>query len=93
MGRQVMLVSRREALHDHERIEAIGGVENNALWKDLEEEAIKNIERDPTSYFVRTGTHSSWLIVANYNGRKYLKSACDSYAPDALLCLPDNPRG
>lgn len=92
MSREVGCINKRGGHHNpHERIQAIGGVENQRRWKDGEDVAIRNVERDPTAYYVNRGGRFVWLIVATHNGRKYLKTQNDGYAPDNLLSLPECP--
>ena len=74
----------------HERIQAIGGGTTILdRWKHLEDAAIRNIENGICRYYVSINTHSVWVIVATHNGRKYLKTQNDGYAPDNLLALPE----
>jgi hypothetical protein len=92
MSKQVMCIVKRGGHYNpHERIQALGGVANGLRWKDPEDLAIRNVERDPRSYYVSRGGHSVWVIVAAHNGRKYLKTQNDGYSPDNLLSLPDCP--
>jgi len=92
MPRQVQCIVKRGGHYNpHERIQAIGGAESGTRWKDAEDVAIRNVERDPRSYFVSRGGHSVWVIVATHSGRKYLKTQNDGYSPDNLLSLPDCP--
>jgi hypothetical protein len=90
MTKQIMCIVKRGGhFNPHERIQAVGGVVNGVRWKDQEDVAIRNVERDPRSYIVTRGGQSVWVIVATHNGRKYLKTQNDGYAPDNLLALPD----
>ena len=92
MSLQVMCINKRGGhFNAHERIQAIGGVANGARWKHLEDAAIRNVESDPTNYYVSAGGHSVWVIVGVHNGRKYLKTQRDDYSPDNLLSLPECP--
>lgn len=92
MSKQVMCINKRPSHYDrHERIQAIGGSVNGVRWKDPEEAAIKNVERDKTSYYTSVNGKSVWIVVAVHNGRKYLKTQNDGYAPDNLLALPECP--
>jgi hypothetical protein len=85
MPKQVTCITKREHYNAHERIQAIGG----AGWRRSEDDAIRDVERDPTSYFVSVGGKSVSVIVATHSGRKYLKTETDGYAPNNLLSLPD----
>jgi hypothetical protein len=92
MPKQVSCITKREHQNPHERIQGIGGVEAAARWWRSETEAISDVERDTRSYFVSVGGKSVWVVVATHNGRKYLKTEADGYAPNNLLSLPDCPR-
>jgi hypothetical protein len=92
MSKQVMCINKRGNHYAaHERIQSIGGVANGYRWKDAEAVAIANVERDPTSYYTSVNGKSAWVVVASYNGRKYLKTQNDGYSPDNLLSLPECP--
>jgi hypothetical protein len=92
MQRQIFCITKTDNDHDpHARIEAIGGVLKGKRWRHSEEMAIAKIKRDPFSYYVSVGTHTVWVIVSTHNGREYLKTQQDRYAPDNLLSLPECP--
>lgn len=92
MSKQVMCIRKRGGHYNpHERIHAIGGYHNGSRWIDLEAVAIANVKRDPRAYYVSVGQHSVWVIVATHNGREYLKTQSDGYAPNNLLALPECP--
>ena len=92
MSKQVFCINKRgNHYNPHERIQAIGGIVNGVRWKDLEDTAIQNVRRDPSSYFVSAGGKSVWVVVAVHNGRPYLKTQPDGYSPDNLLALPECP--
>tara|TARA_R110000868_G_scaffold102670_5_gene282787 strand:+ start:1779 stop:2042 length:264 start_codon:yes stop_codon:yes gene_type:complete len=87
-----MCINKRGGhFNPHERIQAIGGVQNGFRWKDSENTAIRNVELDPKSYYTSAGGKSVWVIIGMHNGRKYLKTQNDGYAPDNLLSLPECP--
>jgi predicted secreted protein len=85
MAKQVTCITKREHHNPHERILGIGG----AGWWRAEDDAIRDVEQDPESYYVSVGGKSVWVIVATHNGRKYLKTQTDGYAPNNLLSLRD----
>src|SRR5258708_1252987 len=67
---QVMCINKRGSHYNpHERIEAIGGIENGVRWRHLEDDAIRNIERDLIDYFVNVNNRPVKVIVAVHNGR------------------------
>ena len=88
MSAQVTCITKREHHNPHERIAGIGG----ASWWRAEDDAIRDVVRDPTSYYVSVGGKSVTVVVATHNGRKYLKTEADGYAPNNLLSLPECPR-
>jgi hypothetical protein len=83
--KQVTCITKREHHNPHERIHGIGG----SGWWRAEDDAIRDVERDSTSYYVSVGGKSVRVIVATHNGRKYLKTETDGYAPNNLLSLPN----
>lgn len=86
---QVECITKRPSHHDpHERIQGIGGTANGGWWHP-EEQAIQNIELRVHSYFVMVNGRRVDVIVATHNGRKYLKTTADGYAPNNLLNLPE----
>ena len=88
MSRQVACINKRPSHYDpHERIQSIGG----AGWKDSEDQAIRNVKRDPNAYHVSKNGRTVRVIVAVHNGREYLKTESDGYSPDNLLALPECP--
>ncbi|MGH6889411.1 MAG: DUF3892 domain-containing protein [Rhizomicrobium sp.] len=92
--KQVMCINKRGSHYDpHERIQAIGGVHGGYRWKDTEDEAIANVKRDSTSYYVSVNGRTVWVVVAKHNGREYLKTESDDYRPDNLLALDECPKG
>lgn len=94
MSQQVTCITKRGGHYNpHERIQGIGGGAMLATrWWTSEDDAIRNVERDPSSYYVHVGGRSVWVVVAVHNGRKYLKTEADGYEPNNLLALPECPR-
>ena len=89
MSRQVTCINKRgDHYNPHERISHIGGVG----WRHTEDEAIRNIEARYDSYYVTKNGRTVWVQVAVHNGRKYLKTEDDGYAPNNLLALPECPK-
>lgn len=92
MSKQVScIVKRAPHLNPHERIEAIGGVDGFYQWKRLEDAAIRDVKADKTAYYTLVGGKRAYLVVATHNGREYLKTENDGYAPNNLLSLRDCP--
>lgn len=89
MGRfQVTCINKRgNHLNPHERISYIGNYGNN--WRLSEASAINRINGGTDSFYTSVNGHEAEVIVANHNGRDYLKTTADSYSPDNLLSLGD----
>jgi hypothetical protein len=88
MGRfQVTCINKRGDHFDpHERIEYIG---NHARWKLSEASAIRRIKNGSDSFYTLVNGREADVIVANHNGREYLKTRADGYSPDNLLSLAE----
>jgi Protein of unknown function (DUF3892) len=83
---EVTCSTKRPARYEpHERIEALGGIG----WYKPEEDVIREIESGATSYGVSLGAGIVSVVVGSHQGRRYLKTTADGYAPDNLLALPD----
>src|ERR1035437_2102974 len=85
MSKQVTCITKREHHNPHERIQGIGGVDGGVRWWRAEDDAISDVERDATSYYVSVNGKSVGVVVATHNGRKYLKTQTDDYAHFLLL--------
>jgi hypothetical protein len=78
----------------YERVVSIGCAEvgTGSLVRFTEDEAINRIEKGTDSFYVeRPEGHRVWVIVAQREGRKYLKTETDGEKPDNLLSLPECP--
>ena len=83
---EVTCITKRPGHYNpHERIEKLGGVG----WYKDESEVIADIERGANSYCVSAGGRIVQLVVSTSQGRKYLKTLADDYAPNNLLALPE----
>jgi uncharacterized protein DUF3892 len=84
--RQVSCVNKHPSHFDaHTRIQFIGG----GGWKHSETNAITWIKSGQESYWVSVGGRSVPVVVATHEGREYLKTTADGYAPNNLLSLPE----
>lgn len=92
MAKQIQCITKREHYNAHERIQGIGGIDASVRWWRAENDAIRDVERDPGSYYVSVNGKTERVIVATHSDRKYLKTVSDGYAPNNLLALPDCPR-
>jgi hypothetical protein len=94
MSRQVLCVNKRDRPNPHERILNIGGIDGGTRWKRSQVDAIADVERDSTSYFVvdRKTNHTVWVIVrtSQYNN-KYLTTQADGDSQNNLLALDECP--
>ena len=89
--KQVSCINKRDHQNAHERIINIGGVHNGLRWKLAESTAIFNIKYKIEEYFVIVNGSSVNVIIGMHNGREYLKTENDGYAPNNLLNLPECP--
>jgi hypothetical protein len=90
----VYQVTCREKHSLYERIISIGCAEvgTGVIKRFTEDEAITCIERGTDSFYVeRPVGHRVWVIVAQREGRKYIKTETDGEKPDNLLSLPECP--
>jgi hypothetical protein len=93
MSRQVKCVNKKDRQNPHERIQNIGGVDGGVRWKRAQPDAITDVEKDSTAYWVEdmaTGK-SVWVIVKTHNGNKYLTTQADGDKQNNLLSLPECP--
>ena len=92
MSKQVKCINKRPSHYDrYHRIQAIGGADGSVRWKRSEEDAIKDVKRDPQAYYTHVNGKSAWVVVANHQGKEYLKTEADDYQTDNLLALPECP--
>ena len=90
---RVSCIRKREHFNPHERILGIGGVNSsgsaNPRWYMTENAAILAIKAQQWAFFVSVGGREVNVIVAKHEGRDYLKTEADGYAPNNLLSLPE----
>lgn len=80
------IVKRGGHYNPHERIESLG---SNGRWMLSESSMIARIESRQESFYTTVNGQRAGIIVAVHNGRKYLKTTADGYAPNNLLNLDD----
>ncbi len=79
----------KRAAGEQDQVTDIGGGTAHNKWKHSQEEAIANVEADPSAYFVTVNGHNVRVVVATCRqGRKYLKTAADGAHENNLLKLP-----
>jgi hypothetical protein len=72
-----------------ERIISIGGYTQRGLWVLNVGEAINNIKSGAEGYFILTVSNRELnIILADFEGKEYLKTETDLDSPDNLLGLP-----
>jgi len=90
--KQVSCINKRgDHFAAHERIQNIGGIHYGNRWKETEPAAIAQITLKTHEYYVSKNGREVEVIVATHNGRPYLKTEDDGYAPNNLLSLPECP--
>ena len=90
----VYQVTCREKHSLYERIISIGCAEvgTGTIKRFTEDEAINSIENGTDNFYVeRPKGHRVWVIVAEREGRKYIKTEADGEKPDNLLSLDECP--
>jgi hypothetical protein len=65
----------------------LGGFHNSSRWLLSENAVIQDIESGNNNYYVSVGNRTVDVIIAEHEGRKYLKTTADGYSPDNLLSL------
>jgi len=88
-SREIKCINKSDRTNSHERITAIGGVdENGSTWKLSQEQAISGIEQGKWKFFVKAQNRAVDVIVAvSRLGNKYLKTVADGEQPNNLLSL------
>ncbi len=89
---QVSCINKRQHQNPHERIQNIGGINaDGSRWKMSEDVAIRDIDAGTYRFYTSVAGKSVWVVISVHNGRRYLKTESDSYAPNNLLSLPECP--
>lgn len=89
---RIECINKTDRYNAHERIQNIGGVNNDgSRWKITVQAAIGYIEDGTYAFYVHRGGVSVDVIVATNNGYKYIKTRNDGLHPDNLLSLPECP--
>ena len=85
---QVTCITKRgDHYNPHERISHIGN--QIGKWRLTEESAIQRIDGGQESFYTNVNGRETDIVVASHNGRRYLKTAADGYAPNNLLALSE----
>ncbi len=91
--KEIRCIRKQDRYSPTERITHVGGVSSSGWsWRLTQEEAVSEIERKVSSFFVQVGFNRVDVIVATAaSGRKYLRTKADGEAPNNLLSLPECP--
>ena len=86
---EIKCINKSDRPNPHERIRAVGGVNPDGTnWKLTQEEAIRSIEADKYSFFVKVkGQVADVIVAVSRYGNKYLKTVADGEQPNNLLSL------
>lgn len=93
---QVSCIRKRgNHFNPHERIEGLGGVHGGKRWYLPEDQIIAELQTSAATrrwnFYTSVDGKVAWIIVAVHEGRYYLKTEADGYAPNNLLSLPECP--
>lgn len=88
---QISCINKRQHQNPHERITHVGGVHGGQFWKLPEADAVQGIKSGTYQFWTSVNGKGVWVVVAVHNGREYLKTEPDGYAPNNLLSLPECP--
>lgn len=92
MDIRVECINKTPREDPHLRISNIGGVSaGGTRWKLNVDVAIKGIEDGHYRFYVGSGNQLVWVVIAEHEGRKYLKTEADGLHPNNLLSLPECP--
>ncbi len=96
MSLEIKCINKTDRQNPHERIQNIGGIENNVRWRKSQIEGIQTTEaaalRNEVAYFVQSGGYRSNVIVkVSAAGHKYLTTTADGESQDNLLKQPECP--
>lgn len=76
----------------YSRIDGIGGVNGDGTrWYLDEDKAIAGMDSGKWEFFVSVNNREVEVIVAERNGRRYLKTEADGYSENNLSKLPTCP--
>ena len=75
----------------HERIQGVAG-DGGGGWYRTEDQVIDDIDRTGlNSYFVMANGRAVDVVTDSHQGRRYIKTVADGYAPNNLLALQEPP--
>ena len=74
---RIRCVNKTDRYNPHERISHVGGGTAPNLWRQTQEQTIREIENNQYDYYVEEGGRTVDVIVAKHNGNKYIKTKAD----------------
>jgi hypothetical protein len=74
----------------HERIQGIAG-DAGGGWYRTEDQVLSDLRTGLNSYYVSANNQAVDIVPAVHEGRPYIKTTADGYAPNNLLALPEPP--
>ncbi|MFK3778249.1 DUF3892 domain-containing protein [Agrobacterium sp. NPDC089420] len=74
------------------RLQGLGGPDGNGWYRSIDT-LISLIKQGEKFWSVDQKGNSVWIIVANRNGREYLRTESDGIEPNNLLALPVCQKG
>lgn len=86
---EIKCINKTNRDNPHERIRAIGGVNNDgSRWKLSQEAAIKYIKQGKYTFYVSQNGQTVDVVVAKSRfGNEYIKTISDGEQPNNLLSL------
>jgi Protein of unknown function (DUF3892) len=90
---RIRCINKTDRQNPHERISHVGGINSDgSRWRQTEDQTIREIDEGSWSFYTHEGGKTAEVIVAEHQGRKYLKTENDGLRPDNLLSLPECPK-
>ncbi len=90
MAHRIDCINKDDRYSPHERIQNVGGPNDDGTrWGLTLDEAINGILEGRWAFYVHAGGRAVNVIIAEHEGRKYLKTEADGHSPDNLLSLPE----
>lgn len=92
MSLRISCLQKKGDSNAHERIKKVGGTNpDGTRWWLTADEAIAGIESHRYDFYVQVDGRRVDVVLAERNGRWYLKTENDGDSPDNLLALPECP--
>lgn len=89
---QITCINKSDRTDPHDRITNVGGTNGDgSRWSLTQVKAIDGTENGTWQFYVSVNGQMVDVIVANRNGRKYLKTRNDGEQPNNLLSLRECP--